>query len=76
MFIYVIFFIYYIPISIYSRWRPRWRRRINTCVFSQVYVRFYIVIHEEQWDDHTRTVLQGVPHRYVTTQVLWLAEGA
>ena len=29
----------------YSRWRPRWRRRIRTCVFSQVYVRFYIVMH-------------------------------
>ena len=29
----------------YSRWRPRWRRHINTCVFSQVYVRFYNVIH-------------------------------
>ena len=29
----------------YSRWRPGWRRRFKTCVFSQVYVRFYIVIH-------------------------------
>ena len=28
----------------YSRWRPRWRLCIKICVFSQVYVRFYIVI--------------------------------
>ena len=29
----------------YSRWRPRWRRCIKTFVLSQVFVRFYIVIH-------------------------------
>ena len=29
----------------YSRWRPRWRRCIKTFVLSQVFVRFYVVIH-------------------------------
>ena len=29
----------------YSRWRPRWRLCIKTCVFLHVYGRFYIVIH-------------------------------
>ena len=29
----------------YSILGPRWRRRIITCVFSQIYVRFDIVKH-------------------------------